>query len=90
MKKQNIETTGIVAVQVEINHSEMIVLKGFVKQVEELNSQDNPKPEHMIEMLNDISKFLNNVLPENVMSLEEAYVSLFNDPNVASHENLSN
>jgi hypothetical protein len=83
MNKSVVYKEGIVGITVSINHPEMIILKGLAERAEKMAAMLS---EHdavsigtgeNISLLTDTANFINNFLPEDILSLEGAYESLF-------------
>lgn len=81
MRKQVLYTEGITGISVEINHPEMIVLKGMAERCRVMIDPENMfNVEEAKSLLGDMAQFIDNFLPENVLSLEGAYEGLFRKP----------
>jgi len=81
MNKQIIESIGVSGVSVEFNHSELVVLKGFVAQLKKLDDSNRYRYVETVKpMIVDMIVFLEKILPELTMSIDEAYAELFTLP----------
>lgn len=88
MKRTEIESTGIVGINVTLNHSELVAIKDVVAQINSLEEVDKydfakqGKP-----LLKAMGVFLSKILPDHVMSIEEAHAELFTIPVVETPAN---
>ena len=84
MNKQIIESVGVSGVSIEFNHSELVVLKGFVAQLKKLDTEHKDNSYNFSKagkpMVKDMIVFIEKMLPELTMSIEEAYAELFTLP----------
>ena len=90
MKIKEIPSIGISGISVEFNHSELVVLKGLRERMNEASKETNdpemPMNESSRLAVQQCSQFLNKVVPDSVMSLDEAGEALFAD----EHPEMSN
>jgi len=90
MKRQEIEGVGVVGTSVVLNHSELVALKGFVKSLNDAKDNESDNRYRYVErvrpLIDSMIIFLNKMLPEHVMSIEEAHDELFTLPVIKSME----
>ena len=81
MKIVTVPEVGIVGIKVELNHSELVLLKGLQEEVvKALKQNEESAPIEYGEtlcVLRQTIRLLNNIVPQQVMSLKEADMELF-------------
>lgn len=80
MKRQEIESIGVSGVSVELNHSELVAIKGFVNQLKKTDEDTNNKyryNERIMPLVASMILFLEKIVPHQLMSVDEAYAELF-------------
>lgn len=78
MKTKQIESIGIVGVEVFFNHSELVAMKEFVEALKVLPTDNKYNFfERGKVLINGAIKLLEGIVPDEVMSVQEAYDSLF-------------
>lgn len=82
MRKNLLFGEGVTGVKVELDNTDLIVLKGFVERAQKYfdGNKRNALFGESKELLQDAAQFFTNILPEEVMSLEASYKNLFGKP----------
>ena len=78
MKTKQIESIGIVGVEVFFNHSELVAMKEFVTKLKLLDTSN--KYEFLKQgenLVKEVISLFEKIVPEQVMSIAEAHDSLF-------------
>lgn len=90
MKVKEIPSVGIAGISVEFNHSELVVLKDLrmrmTEAAKETQSSESVMNESSRLAVQQVSQLLNKVIPDNVMSLDEANEALFADEHQEASE----
>jgi hypothetical protein len=82
MKRSEIMSTGVSGINLMLTNVELVALKGFVNQLKGLNPENNKYDyarDAKVLVANAIV-FLEKMLPEEVISIEDAYKELFTLP----------
>jgi hypothetical protein len=90
MKRTEIESVGVSGVSVMLNHSELVALKGFIKTLNDAKENESDNRYRYVErvrpLIDSMIIFLGKMLPEDIMSVEDAHNALFTLPVVNPEE----
>jgi len=80
MKRTEIESTGVSGINVMLTNVELVALKSFVVKLKALSSSKFDYSREAKPLIGSMIVFLNQIVPKDTISIEEAYDELFTLP----------